>query len=77
MVILIQPPDPSTSNSRPEALQDMRQAWHGVRYLITDEISMVSIVILQHASKRLQEIKGMRGVPSGGLSVITSISSLQ
>ena len=49
----------------------MRQAWHGVRYLITDEISMVSIVILQHASKRLQEIKGRRGVPFGGLSVIT------
>ena len=62
----------STSRSkykqlRLEALQDMRQAWHGVRYLISDEISMISNVILQHASKHWQEIKGMRGVPFGGL----------
>ena len=32
---------------------------------------MISNVILQHASQHLQEIKAMRGMPFGGLSVIT------
>ena len=56
---------------RGEALQDLQHAWRDVRYLIIDEISMVSKTQLQNASKRLQEVTGKRGVPFGGLSVIT------
>ena len=41
-----------------EALQDARQAWRDVRYLIIDEISMVSSTMLMYASKRLKEITG-------------------
>ena len=52
-----------------EALQDARQAWCDVQYLIIGEISMVSSTMLMHASKRLKDITGKHEA-FGGLSVI-------
>ena len=53
-----------------EALQDARQAWRNVQYLIIDEISMVSSTMRMYASKRLKEITGKHEA-FGGLNVIT------
>ena len=63
-------PPPSRKPLGGEALQDARQAWRDVRYLIIDEISMVSSTTLMYTSKRLKEITGKHEV-CGGLSVIT------
>ena len=54
-----------------EALEDLRRMWQGVRYLIIDEISMVSAQQLQYIDMRLKEITGQQRLPFGGLSVIT------
>ena len=54
-----------------EALEDLRRLWQGVRYLIMDEISMVSAQQLQYIDMRLKEITGQQRLPFGGLSVIT------
>ena len=53
-----------------EALQDARQAWRDVRYLVIDDISMVSSTMLMYAIKRLKEITSKHEA-FGGLSVIT------
>lgn len=54
-----------------EALEELRHTWRGVRYLIIDEISMVSNTLMSYVDTRLQEITGNRGLAFGGLSVIT------
>lgn len=54
-----------------EALQDLRQLWLGVHYLIIHEISMVSAQQLQYNDMRPKEITGQQRVPFGAFSVIT------
>ena len=51
------------------ASQDARQAWRKVRYLVVDEISMVSSTMLMYVSKRLKEITSKHEA-FWGLSVI-------
>ena len=51
-------------------LEDLRVVWAGVRYLIIDEISMVSYETLTHIHKRLGEIMEKPHLPFGGISVI-------
>ena len=55
-----------------QALTQMRKQWKGVRYLIIDEISMVSDKTLQHICLRLKEIMqpDMADAYFGNLSVI-------
>jgi hypothetical protein len=52
-------------------LQMARALWDGVRYIILDEVSMVSYDTLGHMHKRLGEITGVTHMPFGGLSVIS------
>jgi hypothetical protein len=53
------------------ALQELRNKWHGTRFLIIDEISMVSYETLEFIHRRLQEIFDTPSrVYFGGLSVI-------
>lgn len=52
-------------------LVEMRAFWYGVRYLIIDEISMVSSDTLRHVDRRLREIRDTPTVPFAGISIIT------
>ena len=49
--------------------QELRARLSGLRYLIIDEISMVSATTLLHVHRRLVEGTGNNG-PYGGVSVI-------
>lgn len=51
-------------------LEDQMAIWKDVRYLIIDEISMVSIRQLANISTRLQESKGVHDLPFGGVSIL-------
>jgi hypothetical protein len=52
-------------------LQELRQIWACVRYLIVDEISMVSAATLWHIHRRLVEIMGTpEHWPFGGINLI-------
>ena len=51
------------------SLQSLRTRLAGLRYLIIDEISMVSAATLQHVNGRMQEGLGNQH-PYGGVSVI-------
>jgi hypothetical protein len=55
-----------------EALQQMRTKWHGTRFLIIDEVSMVSYETLEFIHRRLSEIYDVRGSDQSfcGLCVI-------
>lgn len=55
----------------PARLQELRQLWSSVRYLIVDEISMVSAATLWHIHRRLVEVKGSpEDWPFGGVNMI-------
>ena len=45
--------------------------WRGVRYLIIDEVSMVSAQQMSYIDIRLREVFGQARTPFGGVSVIT------
>lgn len=49
--------------------QELRARVQGLRYLIIDEISMVSATTLLHIHRRLEEGTGVQA-PYGGVSVI-------
>ncbi len=52
-------------------LQELREIWACVRYLIVDEISMVSAATLWHIHRRLVEITGTSDDrPFGGINLI-------
>ena len=51
-------------------LEDQMAIWKDVRYLIIDQISMVTIRHLANISTRLQEFKGVHDLPFGIVSIL-------
>ncbi|CAH0586945.1 unnamed protein product [Chrysodeixis includens] len=52
-----------------EALQKYRSSFTGVKCIIIDEISMLSVEVLKNIHDRLQEITAERDKPFGGLDI--------
>ncbi|VDB96204.1 unnamed protein product [Peniophora sp. CBMAI 1063] len=50
--------------------QELRELWRGVRYLIIDEVSMLSAGFLAQVSQRLGQALGRKDLPFGGLNII-------
>lgn len=52
-----------------QRLEDMRRKWRHIRWLIIDEISMVSYEVLRSIHLRLQELKNCQDI-FGGINIV-------